>query len=285
MHMVSTPQVYMLPLGGGVSKAGGNHKWSNGESRAQPPSNPSHARRGLPTRPPSEPGVLRRADFWCCMGSGIEAFTRLHHAVFLTRSARAVERQGGGGDGDATAATGGWRTEGGAAAAEARGGAEGAVAAEVEGEAELYVLQLVPSELVWRSRGCVVRLEADSPEDLPAGSPLRVRLHVRAADGARRGAACRTRVFLRVPGWAVAAEAEVVRAGSAPVALPPPLPRSLLGVRLAERRCPCQTPMEGAHPHARSRKRCAPRTWQWNCPMSGTNPEPPKTKRPPQTYR
>ena len=52
MHMVSTPQVYMLPLGGGVSKAGGNHKWSNGESRAQPPSNPSHARRGLPTRPP-----------------------------------------------------------------------------------------------------------------------------------------------------------------------------------------------------------------------------------------
>ena len=34
--MVSTPQVYMLPLGGGVSKAGGNHKWSNGESRAQP---------------------------------------------------------------------------------------------------------------------------------------------------------------------------------------------------------------------------------------------------------
>ena len=163
------------------------------------------------------------------MGSGIEAFTRLHHAVFLTRSERAVERQGGGGDGDGTAATG---TEGGAAATEPKGGAEGAVGAEVEGEAELYVLQLVPSELVWRSRGCVVRLEADSPEDLPAGTPLRVRLHVRAADGARRGAACRTRVFLRVPGWAVAAEAEVVRAGSAPVALPPPLPRSLLGVRL-----------------------------------------------------
>ena len=96
------------------------------------------------------------------MGSGIEAFTRLHHAVFLTRSERAVERQGGGGDGDGAAATG---TEGGAAATEPKGGAEGAVGAEVEGEAELYVLQLVPSELVWRSRGCVVRLAGLYLED------------------------------------------------------------------------------------------------------------------------
>ncbi|KAL1522852.1 hypothetical protein AB1Y20_017819 [Prymnesium parvum] len=45
--------VYMLPQGGGVSKAGGNH------------------------------GFSRPLDhFWCCVGSGIEAFTRLQHGVF-----------------------------------------------------------------------------------------------------------------------------------------------------------------------------------------------------------
>ena len=161
------------------------------------------------------------------MGSGIEAFTRLHHAVFLTRGDGTVEGAGGGGDGSAATSA-----DGGAGAAEGKGGAEGGAEGEVEGEAELYVLQLVPSELAWRARGCVVRLEADSPGDLPAGALLSVRLRLRAADGARRGTACRTRVFLRVPGWAVAAEAEVVRAGSAPVALPPPPPRSLLEVRL-----------------------------------------------------
>ena len=219
--------LYMLPLGGGVSKAGGNHKWSNGESRAQLRSNPSHARRCPPTRLPLTL-VCCGADFWCCMGSAIEAFTRLHHAVFLTRGDGVVERDGGGGDGSAAAGT-----DGGAGAAEGKGGAEeGGAEGEVEGEAELYILQLVPSELAWQARGCVVRLEADSPGDLPAGALLSVRLRLRAADGARRGAACRTRVFLRVPGWAVAAEAEVVRAGSAPVALPPPPPRSLLEVRL-----------------------------------------------------
>ena len=161
------------------------------------------------------------------MGSGIEAFTRLHHAVFLTRGDGTVEGAGGGGDGSAATSA-----DGGAGAAEGKGGAEGGAEGEVEGEAELYVLQLVPSELAWRARGCVVRLEADSPGDLPAGALLSVRLRLRAADGARRGTACRTRVFLRVPGWAVAAEAEVVRAGSAPVALPPPPARSLLGARL-----------------------------------------------------
>ena len=43
----------MLPLGGGVSKAGGAHGWSNTERH-----------------------------WWCCMGSAIEAFGRLHHATF-----------------------------------------------------------------------------------------------------------------------------------------------------------------------------------------------------------
>ena len=150
---------------------------------------PTRATLAAATRPAPH---LSRA---CCgaqtSGAAWARASRRLHPVFLTRSARAVERQGGGGDG----------TEGGAAAAEAKGGAEGAVAAEVEGEAELYLLQLVPTDLVWRSRGCVERLEADSPEDLPAGSPLRVRLPcgLTARGAARR----RARVFLRVPGWAV----------------------------------------------------------------------------------
>ncbi len=41
--------LYMLPLGGGVSKSGGSKRWSN----------------------PASP-------FLCCMGSGIEAFGRRH---------------------------------------------------------------------------------------------------------------------------------------------------------------------------------------------------------------
>ena len=45
--------IYMLPLGGGVSKAGGSHGWSN-----------------------------TYGHFWCCMGSAIEAFGRLNQAVF-----------------------------------------------------------------------------------------------------------------------------------------------------------------------------------------------------------
>ena len=32
MSTLAGAMLYMLPLGGGVSKAGGNHKWSNGEN-------------------------------------------------------------------------------------------------------------------------------------------------------------------------------------------------------------------------------------------------------------
>ena len=45
--------LYMMPLGGGVSKRGGAKGWSNTEHH-----------------------------FWCCMGSAAEAFGRLHHAVW-----------------------------------------------------------------------------------------------------------------------------------------------------------------------------------------------------------
>ena len=49
--------LYFLPLGGGVSKNGGAHRWSD------------------PTN-----------SFWCCVGSAVEAFGRLHHGVFWRRA-------------------------------------------------------------------------------------------------------------------------------------------------------------------------------------------------------
>lgn len=54
--------LYMMPLGGGVRKGGGGHGYSNGEGH-----------------------------FWCCMGSGIEAFTKLHSSVFYRRPMRRGE--------------------------------------------------------------------------------------------------------------------------------------------------------------------------------------------------
>lgn len=56
--------LYMLPLGAGVRKGGGNHGYSNGESH-----------------------------FWCCMGSAIEAFTRLHSSVFYRTSSTATQQK------------------------------------------------------------------------------------------------------------------------------------------------------------------------------------------------
>ena len=55
--------VYMLPLGGGVSKAGGNHKWSNGESRAKPPLQPEPCSPLPPDPPPTSPGCVAAQTF------------------------------------------------------------------------------------------------------------------------------------------------------------------------------------------------------------------------------
>ena len=55
--------VYMLPLGGGVSKAGGNHKWSNGESRAQPRLQPEPRSPPPPEPPPASPGCVAVQTF------------------------------------------------------------------------------------------------------------------------------------------------------------------------------------------------------------------------------
>ena len=73
------------------------------------------------------------------MGSGLEAFTRLHHGVFLAGAGGGASSFGGGVALD--------------------GGPDGGVGGS---EAELYVLQLVSSELTWRERGCASANEVDA---------------------------------------------------------------------------------------------------------------------------
>ena len=160
--------VYMMPLGGGVSKAGGNHGFSNGENH-----------------------------FWCCTGSGIEAFTRMHASVFYERPRRISPPPG----------------HAGASFAPPR---------------ELVVLQHVSSSLEWREPGCNVTLRADAAGDVSASAPLVTTLMLSSlsADAAGRGVAppaCILRVHVRVPGWAVRARVELLGAPE-DVSLHAPLP-------------------------------------------------------------
>ena len=145
--------VYMMPLGGGVSKAGGNHGWSNGESH-----------------------------FWCCMGSAIEAFTRLPASVFYTRRAG---RRGAHGAGDG---------------------------AGLPPPRELIILQHVPARLAWPETNCNVTLSADVVGEVLAGKPLvsTVKLDHLFPFGPQERGRCRLRVRVRVPGWASRARAELV---------------------------------------------------------------------------
>ena len=73
--------LYMLPMGSGVSKAGisnapQGHHWSDGEHH-----------------------------FWCCQGSGIEAFARIHDSVFWRLSPAFAARGGGGAEPSSSCST------------------------------------------------------------------------------------------------------------------------------------------------------------------------------------
>ena len=135
--------LYMMPLGAGVRKGGGGHGYSHPENH-----------------------------FWCCMGSAIEAFTKLHSSVFFRRTAAGAN----------------------------------------SGLHELYVLQLIPAELRWSEVGCRVVLQADQPGDVGAEDPLFVELNVhsivRTGSTAEKGS-CMLRIAIRVPSWAHAAQARV----------------------------------------------------------------------------
>lgn len=159
--------------GGGVSKAGGNHGFSNNESH-----------------------------FWCCMGSGIEAFTRMHASVFYARPSLTSKA-------DASSA-----------------------ATRVR---ELFVLQHISSGLVWDQAGCNVTLYADAVGDPPAGAPMVSTLRVSPmANSSAAAQHCALLVRMRVPGWASHASAEALLAegtvpvGSQPEVLGQPAPRSFV---------------------------------------------------------
>ena len=158
--------LYMFPMGSGVSKAGipnapQGHHWSDDEHH-----------------------------FWCCQGSGIEAFARLADAIY-------------------------WRHEGDSGADAARAG--GDVTPH-----ELLVLQLLPSELIWAEAGLRVRIHGDYAGSIVGGLPLRMSAtfersaQLPAAVGAKAleakalgakeptspGSARRVDVWLRLPAWA-----------------------------------------------------------------------------------
>ena len=148
--------LYWLPLGSGVSKMdlkhpqhgdGQQHGWS-----------------------------IPHGDFWCCVGSGIEAFSRLGDSTFfqLAEEAKAEDDDDDGGDG------GGRRT--------------------------LYVMQLISSTLSWQAAGLSAKLVVDEPGSKPADQPLKLSLSIipGTSDSKQKpaGERVRCRVRLRLPSWA-----------------------------------------------------------------------------------
>jgi hypothetical protein len=114
--------LYMFPLGSGVSKA------------------------GIPDAPQGHHWSDEEHHFWCCQGSGIEAFARLADTIF-------------------------WRRDGGSPPL-------------------LFVLQLLPSSLIWREAAIRVAVGGDYPGSSGAGVPLRVHVSFErlVSDGVSGGA-------------------------------------------------------------------------------------------------
>ena len=96
------------------------------------------SKQGIPNAPQGHHWSDAEHHFWCCQGSGVEAFARLADSVF-------------------------WRhvPPGLAATAPGASGVLGAAAAAEAGD--LFVLQLVSARLVWKERATVVELQAEEP--------------------------------------------------------------------------------------------------------------------------
>ena len=196
--------LYMLPLGAGVRKGGGAHGYSNGENH-----------------------------FWCCMGSAIEAFTRLHASVFYRRPRRRPRAPNADGAHPLAPAFG---AQGGSAV---DGAGSGVVAGVVESggaqndaSAELYVVQLLPARLIWKEEGCEVMLRSEIPGEIAADRPLSASLEVSTLAGAAR--ACVLQLSVRVPSWAYAAEASLKEDDVVTSVEPAPRPGTLLRYELRE---------------------------------------------------
>ncbi len=186
--------LYMFPLGSGVSKAGiseapQGHHWSDEEHH-----------------------------FWCCMGSGIEAFARLADTIY-------------------------WRRDGG-------GGSEsGGEAGDSSRPPLLFVLQLLPSTLLWREAAVRVAIHGDYPGAIGGATPLRVHMSLErllggtgTGTGTSPGAASGgstvgppLELMLRLPQWASQLRLSTTGglSGAGTATLKTATQRSLLPVRLA----------------------------------------------------
>ena len=162
----------MFPMGSGVSKSGisdapQGHHWSDDEHH-----------------------------FWCCQGSGIEAFARLADTIFWRR-----DRLHGHASESATTS------------APSKGAASTPPL--------LFVLQLLPSTLLWREAAVRVAISGDYPGSVGGASPLRVAVRfTRLSSDATRAESSRAEgggaiisptaaaaaapldVMLRLPQWA-----------------------------------------------------------------------------------
>ena len=157
--------LYWLPLGAGVSKMdlrrphhgdGQQHGWS-----------------------------IPHGDFWCCVGSGLEAFSRLADSTFFFHEGSV-------------------------------GGVQSSSAAAAAALPTLYVVQpLTASRLRWRAAGLEVRLQVDEPGSLPADRPLKLALSISplrdridgtgeqpvGEGGGVGGSTARVSLRLRLPPW------------------------------------------------------------------------------------
>jgi hypothetical protein len=168
----------MFPMGGGVSKA------------------------GIPRAPQCHHWSAAEQHFWCCLGSGVEAFARLHALPFWAHGARALLVL------QFVPAELRW-----AQAADDR-----------EGEADVDGSGGYGREARAPAASRTVTLEGGDVGATRAGDLVVVRLRVGALDaavaptggGAARRAAP-TRVHVRVPQWALAHTLRVEGDGAAPL--------------------------------------------------------------------
>lgn len=130
-------------------------------------------------------------DFWCCMGTGVEAFARLGEFIFLQSAAAPAA---------AAVADPPIPAD---VASPAEGLADAPVAAS---EPALYVLQMISSSVRWTRAGLRLRLDATPPGAAHPSLPAAMRLTVRYSARADGSAAA---LLLRVPSWAVSPTASV----------------------------------------------------------------------------
>ena len=136
--------LYMMPLGSGVSKA------------------------GIPDAPQGHHWSDEEHHFWCCQGSGIEAFARLADSIYWRRDPK----------------------DGGTASSR-----------------QLLILQLMPSRLRWEHAAVRVTISGDYPGSVGGSATLRTRVHVERTPAANGASAARVDVWLRLPQWASAVRA------------------------------------------------------------------------------